>query len=118
MSLTALLDQSLAIERQTVTADNSGGSVRSFAQIVSAIPCMTEPASAKVVADYARLDMLVDYHVYTTADLDTLVPAGLKLGDRLTNGTVYYLIKAVKKSANAQITNEVLYQLDCERRIV
>jgi hypothetical protein len=118
MSLTSLLDQSLALERQTVSADGSGGSVRTFAQIAGAIPCMTEPAGARVVADYARLDMLVDYHVYTTANLDTLVSGGVRLGDRLGNGSVYYLIKAVRKSGNAQITDEALYQLDCERRIV
>jgi hypothetical protein len=118
MSLTALLDQSLTLERQTVTSDNSGGSVRTFAQIARAIPCMTEPAIAKVVADYARLDMLVNYHVYTTVDLDMVIPGGVRLGDRLASGSVHYLVKAVKKSANAQITSEVLYQLDCERRVV
>ena len=118
MSLTALLDQSLSIERQTVTLDASGGSVRTFAQIASAIPCMIQPASARVIADYARLEMVVNYSVYTTADLDTLVSGGVRLGDRLTDGTAYYVIKAVKKSANAVITTEVLYQLDCEIRVV
>jgi hypothetical protein len=118
MSLTALLDQSLTLERQTVTADNSGGAVRTFGQLLTNLPCMVEPASAKVASDYARLDMVVDYHVYTTADLDTLISGGAKLGDRFTDGTVYYLVKAVKKSADAQITNEVLYRVDCERRVV
>jgi hypothetical protein len=118
MSLTALLDQSLSLERQTVTLDSSGGSMRTFAQIASAIPCMIEPASASVIAAYARLDMVVNYTVYTTMDLDTLISGGVKLGDRLTDGSVYYVVKAVKKSANAVITTEVLYQLDCERRIV
>lgn len=117
MSLTALLDKSLTIERQTVTADASGGSVRSFATLLSNIPCALMPATASVKADYARLDMIVDYHIYTTADLDTLTPGGVKLGDRFVDGSVYYLIKAVKKSANAQITDEVLYELDCERVI-
>ena len=116
MSLTALLDQSLNLERQSVTLDASGGSVRSFAAILTAVPCAVAPASASVVADYARRDMIVDYHVYTTTDLDTLLPGGAKLGDRLTNGSVYYLVKDVKKSANKQITSELLYQLDCELR--
>lgn len=118
MSLTALLDQSLTLERQSVSVDNSGGATRIFGQLLTNLPCMVEPASAKVVADYARLDMLVDYHVYTTADLDTLINGGVKLGDRFTDGSVYYLVKAVKRSANAQITNEVLYRVDCERRVV
>ena len=118
MSLTALLDQSLTLERQTVSADGSGGSMRSFSPILTGIPCMTQPATAKVVADYARLDMIVNYQVYTTTDLDTVVSGGVKLGDRFTDGSVYYLVKAVKKSADAKITNEVLYQMDCERRIV
>ena len=116
MSLTALLDQSLNVERQTVSADASGGSVRTFAVVLNRVPCAVAPASASVVSDYARRDMIVDYTVYTTADLDTLLPGGVNLGDRLTDGIVYYLVKTVKKSANAQITNELLYQLDCEKR--
>lgn len=118
MSLTALLDQTLTLQRQTITADASGGSVRTFATIMNKVPCAVAPASASVVADYARRDMIVDYTAYTTADLDTLVTGGVALGDRLTDGTVYYLIKDVKKSANAQITSELLYQLDCERRVM
>ena len=118
MSLTALLDQNLAFERPAVTADASGGPLRTFATVLAGIPCSVAPATAKVVADYARLDMVVNYHVYTTADLDSLVPGGPKLNDRLASGAVHYLVRAVKKSANAQITSEVLYQLDCERRVV
>ncbi len=118
MSLTALLDQSLTLERPTVTADASGGTVRTYGQLLAGVPCSVAPATAKVVADYARLDMVVNYHVYTTADLDSLVSGGVKLNDRFTSGSVHYLVRAVKKSANAQITSEVLYQLDCERRVV
>ena len=118
MSLTALLDRSLNLERQSITPDGSGGAIRSFSAVLSNIPCALAPASASVVADYARRDMIVDYHVYTTSDLDTLVPGGAKLGDRLADGAVYYLVKDVKKSANKQITSELLYQLDCERRTV
>ncbi|HEY2589822.1 MAG TPA: hypothetical protein VGI81_29025 [Tepidisphaeraceae bacterium] len=116
MSLTALLDQKLTLERQAVTADASGGSVRAFAAVLNNVPCAVAPASAKVVSDYARRDMIVNYTIYTTLDLDVVVPGGVALTDRLTDGTVYYLIKGVKRAANAQISSEVLYQLDCERR--
>jgi hypothetical protein len=116
MSLTALLDHKLTLERQTISPDACGGSVRTFASILSNIPCAVAPARASVVSDYARRDMIVNYTVYTTLDLDAVVSGGAALGDRLTDGTVYYLIKDVKKSANAQITAELLYQLDCERR--
>ena len=118
MSLTALLDRLLNYERQTPTADASGGTIRTFSAILTNVPCAIAPASASIAADYARRDMIVDYQVFTTTDLDTVVPTGAKLGDRLTDGSVYYLIKAVKKSANKQITREVLYELDCERRTV
>ena len=118
MSLSALLDQSFAYERPTPTPDPSGGSSRTYSQLLPTLPCAISPATTKVTTDYARLDMLVNYHVYTTADLDTLIPGGPKLNDRLTSSTTHYLIKAVKKSANALVTNELLYQLDCERRIV
>jgi len=118
MSLTALLDQLLAYERPTISADASGGTTRAFAQLLPAVPCSVAPATAKVVADYARLDMLVNHHVYTTADLDALLPGGPKLNDRLSAAGVHFLVRAVKKSANAQITSEVLYQLECERRVI
>jgi hypothetical protein len=118
MSLSALLDQSFTLERPPLTPDPSGGATRTYSPLVSNIPCALSPATAKVVADYARLDMLVNYHVYTTADLDTLIPGGPKLNDRLTAASNHYLIKAVKKSANALVTSEPLYQLDCERRVV
>jgi hypothetical protein len=116
MSLTALLDRKLTLERQTVTPDGSGGSDRAFSAILSNVACAIAPAAASVVADYARLDMIVNYTVYTTADLDTLIAGGVELGDRFADGSVYYLIKTVKKSANAAITSEPLYQLDCELR--
>jgi hypothetical protein len=118
MSLTALLDRTLTLERQVVAADASGGATRTFSALLTNVPCAVAPASASVVADYARLDMIVDYHVYTTLDLDAAIPGGAKLGDRFTDGSVHYLVKVVKKSANAQITSAVLYQLDCERRTV
>jgi hypothetical protein len=118
MSLSALLDQTFSYDRPTLTPDSSGGATRSYSQLLPTLPCAISPATAKVVSDYARLDMLVNYHVYTTANLDTLIAGGPKLNDRLTSSTTHYLIKAVKKSANALVTNEVLYQLDCERRIV
>ena len=51
-------------------------------------PARSQPASASIAADYARRDMVVDSHVYTTADLDTLIPGGVRLGDRFTDGTI------------------------------
>jgi hypothetical protein len=68
-----------------------------------------------VIADYARREMLVNYHIYTTADLDTLIAGGVKLNDRFTDGSAFYVVKASRKNANLQISSEVLYQLDCER---
>ena len=118
MSLTALLDRTMNLERQSTIADGSGGTVRTFAAILSNVPCAVMPATASVVADYARLDMIVNYTLYTTADLDTLVTGGVSLGDRFVDTGVYYLVKAVKKSANAMITSEPLYEIDCERRVM
>jgi hypothetical protein len=45
----------------------------------------------------------------------TISPKGAP-GKIRRDGKQLHLIKAVKKSANAQITSEMLYQLDCERR--
>ncbi|MDB5353600.1 MAG: hypothetical protein JWN24_53 [Phycisphaerales bacterium] len=116
MSLSTLLDQRLSIQRQTITPDPSGGAGRSFSTLLTSVPCAVAPATAAVAADYARRDLVVDYHVYTTADFDSLIPGGLGLRDRLTDGAVFYLVKAVRKSANAMVSNEVIYQIDCERR--
>jgi hypothetical protein len=117
MSISILLDQSLTIQRQTITPDASGGSTRTFTALLTNVACAVSPASAAVAADYARRDMIVDSHVYTTADLDSLLTGGLRLGDRITDGTIYYLVKGVKKSANAAVSSDVIYQADCERRI-
>ena len=114
MSMSALLDQSLTLQRQTITRDGSGGSIRTFATILANVACAVAPASAAIVSDYARRDMIVTYHVYTTSDLDTLVAGGAMLGDLVTDGTRNYLVKAVKKSANSLVSAEPLYQLDCE----
>ena len=118
MSLTSLLDRKLTLERQSVMPDASGGSSRTFAAIAIGVPCAVSPAAASVVADYARRDMIVNYQLYTTADLDTLASGGVGLGDRFVDASVYYLVKGVKKSANAVITPEVLYEIACERRVV
>jgi hypothetical protein len=113
----SLLDQSLTIQRQTIAPDASGGSTRSFAAVATNVPCAVAPASATVTADYTRRDMIVDCHVYTAANLDTLLPGGPRLGDRFTDGTIYYLVKGVQRFTNAVIASEPVYQLDCERRV-
>jgi hypothetical protein len=114
MSISSLLDQSLTLQRQTISRDGSGAAVRTYATLLANVPCAISPAGASVVADYARRDVIVTYTIYTTADLDTLVSGGARLGDRLTDGTKSYLVKAVKKSANALVSSEPLYQIDCE----
>lgn len=119
MSLSSLLDQTMNLERATVTPDACGGSSRAYTQILAGIPVLAEPASTKTITDYARRDMLVNYSVYTTTDLDALLPAGgVKINDRLTDGSIYYVVKASRRNANLQISSEVLYQLDCERTSV
>lgn len=114
MSISALLDQTLTMQRQTITRDGSGAAVRTFATILANVACAVSPAGASVVSDYARRDVVVTYHVFTSADLDTLVTGGARIGDRLTDGARVYLVKAVKKSANSLVSAEPLYQLDCE----
>jgi hypothetical protein len=114
--ISSLLDQRLSLQRQTITPDASGGSTRAFNTLLNNVACAVAPASASIAADYARRDMVVDSQVYTTADLDSLVSGGVQLGDRFTDGSANYLVKAVKKSANSAVTSEVLYEVDCERR--
>ena len=47
-------------------------------------------------------------------EIEPLVAGGARLGDRFTDGTKSYLVKTVKKSANALVSAEPLYQVDCE----
>ena len=115
--ITPLLDQLLTIQRQQITPDASGGATRTFTTLLTNVPCAVSPASAAVVADYARRDIVVNYSIFTTTDLDTALSGGARLGDRFTDGVVDYLVKSVLKSANAAVSNVPLYQLDCERRI-
>jgi hypothetical protein len=114
MSISSLLDRKLSIQRPTITRDASGGAARTFATILANVPCAIAPATAKIASDYARRDMVVDHHVYTTTNLDTAMPAGLQLGDRFADGAAYYLVKAIKRTANQLVSSEVMYQ-DCER---
>lgn len=115
MSISSLLDRKLILQRATISRDSSGGIVRTYAAILSNIPASITPAAAQISADYARRDMIVNHHLYTTLDLDSAVTNGVRLGDRFADGTVYYLVKAVKKSSNAQISTDVMYQIDCEK---
>jgi hypothetical protein len=103
MSISTLLDKKLSLQRPALTRDASGGALRAYSSLLANIPCAIAPATAKIAADYARRDMIVDHHVYTTTDLDTLIPGGVKLGDRFAEGAVFYLVKAVKKSANTAV---------------
>jgi len=116
MSINSLLDQSFTLQRPSLAADASGGSTRTFATLLANIPSAISPARAAIVADYARRDMIVDHHVYTTADLDKLIAGGVRLGDRFTDGSVLYLVKAVKRAANAMVSEQAVYQFDCERK--
>ena len=116
MSLSSLLDQKLALQRQSITRDASGGLVRSFTQLLANLPCTVSPASARVVTDYARRDMIVDHHIFTTTDLDAVIAGGVRLGDRFTDGVVFYLVKAVNRTENKVISSEIVYEIDCEKR--
>ena len=115
MSISTLLDRKLSLQRPAISRDASGGAVRAYSSLLTNLPCAIAPATAKIAADYARRDMIVDHHIYTTSDLDALIPGGVKLGDRLADGAVFYLVKALKKSANAAVSSDPMYQIDCER---
>ena len=117
MSISILLDQRLSVERPRVTQDASGGASRAFDALVADVPCAIAPASSSVVSDYARRDMIVDYHIFTTANLDSLISGGLHLGDRLSVNGYFFLVKAVRKSSNSAVNTEPLFQIDCERRV-
>lgn len=117
MSVALLLDRRLTLQRATAAPDASGGSTRTFANLIG-LPCSVQAVSSKVAADYARRDLVVDHHVFTNVDLDSAISGGVRLGDRLTDGIAVYLVQGVLKSANANVTADIIFQLDCTRRLI
>ncbi|MFA7302017.1 MAG: hypothetical protein WC069_06925 [Candidatus Shapirobacteria bacterium] len=63
------LPDSITINRATTTASAGGGQIRAMAAAYTDLPCLVQTASAKAVADFARMGITIKHVIY----LDTTV---------------------------------------------
>lgn len=107
MDIGDFLDRTVSIERQTTSADASGGTTRTFAVVASNVPAAIAPLSDRVMTDYARRQMEVDHAVY-------LMPVSgvtVKLGDRVNDGGTYYVVVGRKNWSNANLGIDAFVEL-------
>ena len=107
-------DKTLTLQRLTATLDGSGMPVASStASTLATFSGCIQPASDRVVNDYRARNMLVDYQVYTIADLSAVA---IKVGDRVKDGGTFYVVQGVKPYASLLSSSDKLWVLDCTLR--
>jgi hypothetical protein len=87
MSLAALCTHEADIESVTHAADTYGGQTATFAAFLSGVPCSLQPASGRIVEEFARRGMRVDFTMYSPTDI-----SGALAGYRVTIDSVKYLV--------------------------
>ncbi len=113
-----LLDRTMGIWRANLTQDAGGGTVRAYAALSPAVnvPCSLQSARSATVEWFLRRNIDVDYEIYTTSDLDSLLDGGPKLTDAFVDsGGVQYLVKGFKRDQNLILSPEPLYTIACYR---
>lgn len=108
-----LIDQTLAYQQQSVVADAGGGAIQSWATVIAAVPVAIQPPSTKIVNQFLQRQIEISFAIYTTMELQTLVPGGIVAGDRLTDGTKWYRIEGWRRDQNFVLSDEPLYCLPC-----
>lgn len=101
--LVARAGHTVDVERASVTEDEAGGRVRSWAAVSSDIEAWVQPASARTVEAYGRFSMKVTHSVYFAGD------PGVKLDDRLKFRGRYLAVQGIE---NACEVNR-LWRVDC-----
>jgi hypothetical protein len=115
-----LLDRTLSIQRAALSQDAGGGTVRTYAPLSPAVsvPCSLQSARAATVEWFLRRNIEVDYEIYTTSDLDSLIDGGLKLTDAFVDGNgILYVVKGFKRDQNLILSPEPIYCIACQRVI-
>lgn len=110
----ALIDTSLAYQDQSTAPDGTGGTTQSWAKVVD-FPCAIQPASSNTITLYAKRQITVTTAIYTTTDLNNIVPRGINSGDRVTDGSTFWIIKGFQRQQNSILSPEPIYRIDCEQ---
>lgn len=114
----SLFDQALSLERATTTQDNSGGTVREWAEQADGILCAVQPASSHTIDVYARREITVTHMIYSRAEINSLVSGGLRENDRFVDAAGnYYLVRGIKRHSNLSLSLSLLYEIAAEQRI-
>jgi len=113
MMFDPLLSSSLTVQRQTVSADAAGGSLRSWANradLPAGIRCRIEPANWHVSRQFARDDAAVIFEVFTQLDL------AATRQDRLIVDGVTYQVEAYRPQASLPAVGLDLFQTVVSKR--
>lgn len=89
MSLDALFNAYVTLERSQVTIDASGGAVKGWLVVQENIPCSIQPTTAREKILFAQRQILYTNKIYFSSDI------GAKKDDRVKNpatGQVYVLV--------------------------
>lgn len=90
MSFRNLLDKSVDIKRETLTADSQGGYTSAWAVVHHRVPCRFQPlASRETMLAYDKKTVFANYYVYLEYLQDVTE------GDRLYLNTQTYAVKMV-----------------------
>ena len=102
-ALVAKFGASVDVERSTPTEDDLGGRDRVWVTQSSGVAVSVQPASAFIIAEYAKRTITITHRVYFAT------APGVQMGDRLLFGTRYLLVEGVSNTAE---TSELWY-VDC-----
>ena len=104
-SMIARYAKTLLHERNVGSADASGGRISSWETLHSAVACAEQPASARTVARFAAVQMVVNTTIFVASDIAALAD------DRLTIGTRVFLVRGYR-DATAGLA--YCWRADCE----
>jgi len=92
MSFSALLDNSMDIKRESLTADGMGGYTKAYAILYTNVRCRFETTSRKteILALGGKADAYPDYYVYME------YRSGIKEGEHIIHDSRTFEIKLVE----------------------
>lgn len=84
----SLLTSLATIQRAVVSSDAVGGTVRTWPNRLTGVPCRISSVSAREQAEFSRADTVVTNKIYFGSDISLLKE------DRVNVGSNSYLVKA------------------------
>lgn len=87
MSLASLCNHTATLQRPTASADAYGGESNSFSALLSDFACTVQPASGRLIEQFARLSMQISHTLYTPTDITSA-----RAGDRVVFNSENYIV--------------------------